>query len=224
MSQNTELSLAAKNVRRPCLACGGLGCVDYIRDPITRVRQICCTLKALLNWFSKAWIELLPHELAWANRIKKHILARYGAQVGQNPIIYSSVWIRPIRGLKMGDNVSIGRGVIITTAGGVTIGNNVLVGHGSKIISSNHVIPPGKKQIRFSGHADAPVVIEDDVWLAAQVVVLPGVRIGEGAVVAAGAVVTKDVPPFAIVGGVPAQVIKSRLDPGGTFETKDNIL
>jgi len=157
-----------------------------------------------------SWIERLPYG-PLANQIKRWILIRFGAHVGENAVIYSGVWIHPIGGLTLGDNVSIGKDVIITTAGSVTIGNNVMIGHGSKIISANHVIPPGRGRIRFSGHENEPVTIEDDAWIAAQVVILPGVRIGQGAVVAAGAVVTTDVPPFVIVGGVPARTIKHRL-------------
>lgn len=182
--------------------------------------RIVAPLKRFLDWLVLSWIEILPYG-PLADRLKRLILRLYGAQVGRNPTIYSGVWIRPIKGLHLGDNVSIGKDVIITTAGTVTVGHNVMIGHGSKIISANHVIPPGRGQIRFAGHEAKPVVIEDDVWIAAQVVILPGVRIGEGAVVAAGAVVTRDVPPFTIVGGVPARILRHRLaeppqpDPAG---------
>ena len=64
----------------------------------------------------------------------------------------------------------------------------------------------------FMREANAPVIVEDDVWLATNVVVVPGVRIGRGAVVAAGAVVTRDVPAYAIVAGVPARVLRRRVD------------
>lgn len=175
------------------------------------MKQILAPLKRFLDWFILLWIEILPYG-PLPDRLKRLILRCYGARVGRNPTIYAGVWIRPIRGLSLGDNVSIGKDVIITTTGTVTIGHNVLIGHGSKIISANHVIPPGQGQIRFAGHESKPVIIENDVWIAAQAVILPGVRIGEGAVVAAGAVVTRDVPPFTIVGGVPARILRSRLE------------
>ena len=68
--------------------------------------------------------------------------------------------------------------------------------------------------MRLQGYAEAiPVVIEDDVWVGARVIVLPGIRIGKGSVIGAGAIVTKDVPPFSICVGNPARIIRSRNDP-----------
>jgi maltose O-acetyltransferase len=64
--------------------------------------------------------------------------------------------------------------------------------------------------MRFSGSVLKKITIEKDVWIGAQAVILPGVTVGEGAVVGAGAVVTKDVPPFAIIGGAPARIIRMR--------------
>jgi len=175
------------------------------------MRALYLIIKRFFDWILLSCIEVLPNGPV-TNRLKRQILILYGAIVGNNPTIYSGVWIRPIRGLSLGDNVSIGKDVLITTVGEVKIGDNVLIGHGSKIISANHIIPEGRGTIRFSGHICEPIVIEDDVWIAAQAVVLPGVRIGTGSVVAAGAVVTKNVDPFTIVGGVPAHIIKHRLE------------
>lgn len=109
--------------------------------------------------------------------------------------------------LEIGDDVTIGKDVILVASEGVRIGHFTMVGHGSKLISVGHRIPPGRGQMRFSGPDLAAVVIADNVWIAAQAVVLPSVTVGEGAVVAAGAVVTKDVSPFAVVGSVPARLI-----------------
>lgn len=173
------------------------------------MRRLLGPFKRLLDGVALSMIEVFSYG-PMPDHLKGMLLRHYGATVGNNPTIFPGVWIRPIKGLSIGDNVSIGKDVIITTAGTVTIGNNVMIGHGSKIISANHVIPPGRGQMRFSGHENKPVVVENDVWIAAQVVILPGVRIGEGAVVCAGAVVTKDVPPFAIVGGVPSRILRYR--------------
>jgi len=113
--------------------------------------------------------------------------------------------------LTIGDSVFLNSGVSICAAKSVTIGNNVAVGNYTLIMDTDfHAIDDHTKP-----GACAPVVIEDDVWLGARVTVLKGVRIGRGAVVAAGAVVTKDVPPYTLVGGVPARTIRELPRPGG---------
>lgn len=143
--------------------------------------------------------------------IKVVILRMVGAKVGKRTTIYPNVWVFPGKGLTIGDDVDIALGVTITTNGGVTIGDRTLLGYRAQILSANHVIPSGKGRIFGAGHNNAEVVIENDVWVGANCIILPGVTIGEGAVVAAGSVVTKDVVPYSIVGGTPAKLIKSRI-------------
>ncbi len=95
-----------------------------------------------------------------------------------------------------------------TVIGPVTIGSHVNLAQGITVTALNHNFADSGKRIDEQGVSTTPVVIEDDVWIGANAVVLPGVRIGTHSVVAAGAVVTKDVPPHSIVAGVPAKVIK----------------
>ncbi len=142
--------------------------------------------------------------------LKCFFLRLGGATVGKRTIIYPGVWIFPIKPLKIGDDVDLALDVIITTNGGVEIGNRVLIGYRAQILSQNHLIPEKKGRIFGSGHEKKKVVIGDDVWIGANAVILPGVTIGEGSVIAAGSIVNKDVEPFSIVGGVPAKVIKMR--------------
>lgn len=144
------------------------------------------------------------------NRLKSSFLRVLGAEVGERVIFYPGVWIVTGRNLRLGDDVDLARDVLITTDGGVAVGDRVLVGYRTQILSSNHNIPPRDEKIFAAGHTRRPVVIEDDSWIAAGCVVLPGVRIGEGAVVGAGSVVTRDVPPFSVVAGVPARIIGHR--------------
>ncbi len=155
-------------------------------------------------------VALLPRHPGPYAAIKRWLLNRAGAHVGHNVHIYPGVRIFVPKGFTTGNNVSISSYVIITTAGTVTIGDNVLIGYGAQVLSANHHIPEGRGVIFGSGHVSEPVVIEDEAWIGANAVVLPGVRIGRGAVVAAGAVVTKNVAPFTIVGGIPARVIRER--------------
>ena len=95
-----------------------------------------------------------------------------------------------------------------TIIGPVTIGNHVNLAQGITVTALNHNFEDPNKRIDEQGISTMPVVIEDDIWIGANAVILPGVTIGHHSVVAAGAVVTKNVPPHSLVAGVPAKVIK----------------
>ena len=106
----------------------------------------------------------------------------------------------------IGDHTRIG--LHNTIIGPVDIGNNVNLAQGITVTALNHNFSDTNKRIDEQGVSTNPVTIEDDVWVGANAVILPGVTIGEHCVVAAGAIVTKDVPPHSLVAGVPAKVIK----------------
>ena len=106
----------------------------------------------------------------------------------------------------IGDHTRIG--LHNTIIGPVTIGSHVNLAQGITVTALNHNFEDSKKRIDEQGVSTSAVVIEDDIWIGANAVVLPGVTIGHHSVVAAGAVVTKDVPPHSLVAGVPAKVIK----------------
>lgn len=141
------------------------------------------------------------------NWIKVGFLRTFGARIGTRPSLYSGIWIMPIKGLQLADDVDLARGVLITTGGGVEIGSRTLIGYGAKILSANHKV--SDKGVFGTGHEFRRVVIGEDVWVGANVVILPGVTVGDRAVVAAGAVVTRDVQEQTIVAGVPARVVGS---------------
>lgn len=145
--------------------------------------------------------------------VKKAFLSLVGAKIGKRVVIYPGVWITPARNLVLGDDVDLAKDVLITTSGGVSIGDRVLVGYRTQILSVNHSIPPIGVPFPISGDVYLPVVIESDVWIGANCVITPGVRIGKGSVIAGGSVVTKDVEQNAIVGGNPAKVIRLRHSP-----------
>ena len=107
----------------------------------------------------------------------------------------------------IGDNSRIG--IHSTIIGPVCIGNHVHLAQGITVTALNHNFADPDRRIDAQGISTQPVVIGDDVWIGANAVILPGVTIGRHCVVAAGAVVTKDVPDNTMVGGVPAKVIKT---------------
>ena len=106
----------------------------------------------------------------------------------------------------IGDHTRIG--LHNTIIGPVTIGHHVNLAQGITVTALNHNFADSDKRIDEQGVSTNPVVIEDDIWIGANAVVLPGVTIGHHSVVAAGAVVTKNVPPHSLVAGVPAKIIK----------------
>lgn len=168
---------------------------------------------AVGDYLVEFFMALTPHD-PLSNRIKRALMRWRGATVGARPKIWRDVWVDDYRKLTIGDDVSIGKSAMLQCIGSITIGNQVMVAHGSQIISAGHRIPAAGESMRFSGLDVAPIVIEDEAWIGGGAIVLPGVTIGRGAVIAAGAVVTKDVDPYAIVAGVPGVVIGSRADEG----------
>lgn len=115
--------------------------------------------------------------------------------------------------LHIGNHVFINYGADFLDGGDITIGNRVMIGPEVKIFSGNHSLIPEERMKIIDGKMQLvskaePIVIGDDVWICGNVTICPGVKIGNRAVVAAGAVVTKDVPDGVLVGGNPAKIIK----------------
>ena len=107
--------------------------------------------------------------------------------------------------IRVGRNVFINQNCTIYDLGGVDIGDDVLIGPNVSIITTGHPLEPSRRR---DGVTAAPIAIERNVWIAAGATIIGGVTVGENSVVAAGAVVTKDVPPNSLVAGVPAKVIR----------------
>lgn len=136
----------------------------------------------------------------------------WAIRLGARCILQPNVWLNvvsPKASLQIGEYSFIGRGTEIDVSLGVAIGKGALIAPGVFITDHNHSLQRGAPMFRQRGE-EAPVTIGDDVWIGANAVILCGVTIGEGAVVAAGAVVNRDVAPYAIVGGVPAKPIGQR--------------
>jgi acetyltransferase-like isoleucine patch superfamily enzyme len=154
-------------------------------------------------------LRLVPGELGM--QLRKELLPKYFKSCGANILIHEDVRLMNIHKISIGDNVVLASGCFLQGAGEIIIGDNVLFGPDVKIWSANHVIEDTEKPILAQGWEYKKVIIEDGVWLAANVFILPGVTIPEGCVIGAGSVVNaKKYPPFSIISGNPARVIGNR--------------
>ena len=140
-----------------------------------------------------------------SHRIRCALYRSQGLGIGANTHIYGRLEVRSPSNVKIGPNTTVGHDVILDGRGGLTIGENVNLSSDVAIWTLTH-----DPQAADFGTWAGPVRIESYAWLGFRSTVLPGVTVGEGAVVAAGAVVTKNVAPYAIVGGVPAVVLGER--------------
>ncbi len=134
--------------------------------------------------------KFLLKKCGWATTIDKYVTIRGGASV------------------QMGEYCTINAYTHIWGHEGVVIGNRVLIASHVSITSLTHDYT--RADMRFAPAIGAPITIHDDAWIGAHAVIMPGITIGKGAVVGAGAVVREDVPPFAIVVGVPARIVRYR--------------
>ena len=179
-------------------------------------------LKKLVDWLIMNQVETRPR---WYIRM----LAPLYQHRGKQSVIHHSVRLDtpPYRQFWLGDysviesfacinnavgDVMIGNhtriGLHNTIIGPVTIGSHVNLAQGITVTALNHNFEDTNQRIDEQGISTTPVTIEDDVWIGANAVILPGVHVGNHCVVAAGAVVTKDVPAHSLVAGVPAKIIK----------------
>lgn len=162
------------------------------------------TLKSLLSTL----IQVVGGSLGVAMReayYRQHL-----SVLGCNVTLLPFITIDQAQKVSISNNVSINSFTVIVAFENISIGDDVLIGPHVLIHSGNHKYKDHMMPIRTQGHEQAPIVIEDDVWIGAHAVVLKGVTIGRGTVVAAGAVVNRDVQPYSIVAGVPAKKIGDR--------------
>jgi acetyltransferase-like isoleucine patch superfamily enzyme len=150
----------------------------------------------LLNFF----IAYFP-----SNNIRKLVLRILKMRLGTNCAIYGKFEIRNPWRISIGNNTSIGHRVTLDGRGGLTIGNNVNISSEVMIWTWQHDYNSSSFEI-----VSKPVIVEDYVWISARAIILPGVKIGEGSVIAAGSIVTKDTKPFSVYAGIPAKEIGMR--------------
>jgi len=164
------------------------------------MRSIKIILKSLIFYFGNHFVSVIPF---YSIRIF-YYRCFCGLHIGRCSSLGMGLFLTG-SDIKIGSNVVINRRCTLDGRAGIKIGDNVSISPEVCILSLEHEIDsPNFKTI------GKPVIIEDYVWICARAMVLPGVKIGRGAVVAAGAVVTRDVEPFSIVAGVPAQIVGKR--------------
>jgi acetyltransferase-like isoleucine patch superfamily enzyme len=155
-------------------------------------------------------ILLAPLPRPLGARIRPLFFSLAGFKFGQRTLMFGTPYIQGqgdiYRRLKSGDDCWFQYGCVFELGETIEMGNRVRIGHEVMILTTTHeILGP---YCRLGAPISRPVRIEDGVWLCARCIVLPGVTVGAGAVVAAGAVVTKNVPPNTLVAGTPARVIK----------------
>jgi acetyltransferase-like isoleucine patch superfamily enzyme len=138
----------------------------------------------------------------------------HGIDIGENTIVMHGAVLHvynfrdlPMSGIEIGKDSLIGEYTIIRGQGGVKIGDRVYTSPFTQILAVNHVFDDPARPFIEQGITAEGITIEDDVWLGAGAIITDGVCVGHHSIVAAGAVVTKNVDPYTVVGGVPAQVI-----------------
>ena len=127
---------------------------------------------------------------------------------------FVTIWLSADAGsdpkLTLGKRVFIGQNTYLGVYQPIQIGDNTIIGAYSYLISANHRYESRETPVRDQGFVGAPICIEEDVWIGTHVVILPGVTICKGAIIAAGSIVNRSVPPYEIWGGAPAKFIKER--------------
>lgn len=145
-------------------------------------------------------------------RLKWFFLRVAGARVGWPLSIDSGVWLRQAHHFSSGSGLVVSRGTVINCSTHLALGRDCLLGYGSFIGTAAHRIPEFREMpVSAAGHEHRSITLGDGVWVGAHACVLPGVQLGQGCVVGAGAVVTKSAPPGSVLVGVPARVTRTRV-------------
>jgi acetyltransferase-like isoleucine patch superfamily enzyme len=138
------------------------------------------------------------------NQIRERLSEIIGAPLDESVTVFVPFYTNFGRFISIGKNVFINHACSFLDMGGITLEDDVLVGPKVNLITENHPMNPADRRAMVA----KPILIKRKAWIGAGATILPGVTVGENAIVAAGAVVSRDVPDNAVVGGVPAKIIK----------------
>jgi len=176
---------------------------DLTPNPLTITRRIAFLLYNLFGRFLPR--STMPYSLG-SKHIRAFLVRNFVDSCGKNIIVETGSLLSPK--IKVGHNCLIGENCQIRS--NVTLGDDVLLAQNVALVSFKHNFERPDIPIRLQGETFGTIEIGNDVWVGINAIVLTNVKVGDHAIVAAGAVVTKDVPDWAIVGGIPAKVIKYR--------------
>lgn len=182
----------------------------FIKDRTGNYLTVNEMIKKIINRFENIFLEFEVFLLHLVGCLPSHCLRRFfyrlgGIKIGQGSTLHMGIRFYNPKNIVIGNDTIIGEGTVLDGRKKLIIGNHVAVASEVMIYNSEHDI----NDKNFSAREEK-VIIEDYCFLGPRSIILPGVVIGRGAIVGAGAVVTKSVPPFAIVGGVPAKIIGER--------------
>lgn len=163
------------------------------------------TIKFILNFYIHLTHRFSPLYL------KIKVWKIRGAKIGKNIKIQNNVQLNGCKNINIGDNCFLGEGVkLIAYDAPISIGHHCLIASDVILITRSHNYDDIHKNISEQGYKNKPIIIGSNVWIGFRCIILPGVIIGDGAIIAANSVVTKNIPPNKIYGGMPAQLIKER--------------
>jgi acetyltransferase-like isoleucine patch superfamily enzyme len=168
------------------------------------------TIKKIINRMANYWLDLELMKLRWVGRIPFHLIRNFfyklvGIKMGKGATIHMWANFFQPKNIDIGEGTIVGDHAFLDGRAPLIIGKEVDIASSVMIYNSEHDLESEDFKAR-----EETVEIGDYVFIGPRAIILPGVKIGKGAVVAAGAVVTSDVPDFAIVGGVPAKIIGER--------------
>lgn len=160
-----------------------------LMDAVTRTIHLCSKMNA---------------ESTHVNQVRDKISEIIGTEIDESTTIFAPFYTNFGRFISLGKNVFINHACSFLDLGGITIEDDVQIGPRVNLTSENHPLDPNDRKTLIL----KPIVIKRNAWIGANATILPGVTIGENAIVAAGAVVNKDVPANCVVAGVPAKIVK----------------
>ena len=166
----------------------------------SKIKKTISTWRDTAEWLIIAILRLLP-----SRHIRLSVLRFMGAKIEKKVSIFGNVSIRKPSSLKILEGSSIGPRVLLDARRGLSIGRNVTIAYEAIIWTLHHDMNSADFHV-----VGANTTIDDYAWICSRSILLPGVHVGYGAVVASGAVVTKDVPPYAICAGIPGKIIGYR--------------